>query len=369
MDHATARRRLHALRERRQVSQAELAKALAFKDRQTLSDIELGKRRLAPSELVKAAEYFQVPVDYFTDPLELGGEATFSWRKSNGDKADVDAFEQRAGRWIATFRYLSKLRGDTVNSSLTRVALTANSSYEDAIAEGEAISVALGLGAIPASSLVSAMETQLDTLVLFVDTTPGISGAACQVGPLNAIIINRREAAGRRSFDLGHELFHLLTWNEMEPPHVEEARGRTGKSFKRIETLADNFSSGLLMPASTIQAYANTHEIPRDPDAVATWVKTAARHFQVSGQALKWRMVSLGLIRKIDADRMGDHFLRSAMDETLLPRFSRRFVEILGWAIDEGHLSIRKAANVVGTTVDDLADLFSEHGLKTPFHL
>ena len=80
MDQTTIRRRLQALRERRDVSQAELSQALGFNDRQTLSDIELGKRQVAPVDLVRAAEFFGVDSDYFTDPLELAGEASFSWR-------------------------------------------------------------------------------------------------------------------------------------------------------------------------------------------------------------------------------------------------------------------------------------------------
>jgi hypothetical protein len=50
-------------------------------------------------------------------------------------------------------------------------------------------------------------------------------------------------------------------------------------------------------------------------------------------------------------------------------RFSRRFVETLGWGLSLGHISVRRAAQVIGTSVDDLADLFSEHGLKCPFDL
>ena len=369
MDHTTARRRLHALRERRRVSQVDLARALNFKDRQTLSDIELGKRAIAPSELVRAASFFQVSVDYFTDPLELAGEATFSWRKSNGHDADVASFEESAGRWIATYRHLGRLRGDTVNSSLMRVALTAKSSYEEAEAEGQAISFALELGAIPASSLVHALEERLDTLVLFVDTIPGVSGAACQLGPLNAIIINRREASGRRSFDLGHELFHLLTWSDMTPPHLEAADGKIGKSFKRIETLADNFSSGLLMPEAALKEYVASNPLSRDLDDLVSWIRLGAAHFRVSGQALKWRLVNLGLIARTTADQIADHSVRASIEETVPPRFSRKFVELLGWAIDHGHMSVRRVADVVGMTVEDLADLFSEHGLRTPFDL
>ena len=68
MDTAIIRTRLHALREQRNVTQDELAQVLGFKDRQTLSAIELGERKVSADELAHAARYFKVPVDYFADP-------------------------------------------------------------------------------------------------------------------------------------------------------------------------------------------------------------------------------------------------------------------------------------------------------------
>ena len=370
MVQATIRRRLSALRERRDVNQADLATVLGFNDRQTLSEIELGRRNVAPAELARAAEFFNVSVDYFTDPLELAGEACFSWRKSPNDKDDLESFENQAGRWIATYRHLSRLKGDSINSSLTRVGLTIKSSFEEAIDEGDAVSRALELGDIPATTLTSVLEEKLDTLVLLVDTIAGVSGAACQLGPLNTIIINRREAEGRRSFDMGHELFHLITWVEMPPPHID-GNGDSPPHQKRVEQLANSFSSGLLMPRHAVQNYVGKFPIPDSEDQYPTWIRTAASHFHVSGQALKWRLVTLNMISRAACSRIDDAALQvDPQDGMMLPaRFSNRFVSILGWGIEEGHLSVRKAADVAGVTVDDLADLFSEHGLKTPFDL
>lgn len=369
MDQATARRRLIGLRERREMTQAELSQALGFNDRQTLSYIELGKRNIAPRELVLAARFFGVSVDYFTDPFELAGEARFSWRECSNERDGLDAFEQRAGGWIATYRHLSRLRGDSVNSSAIRVALTAKSSFEEAAAEGDAVSRALELGDIPASTLADVLETTHDTLVLFVDSVPGVSGAACQLGALNTIIINRHEVEGRRSFDIGHELFHLLTWSEMPPPHIE-GKTRTSAQAKRIEQLADNFAGALLMPVNSIRSYISNNPLPAG-DALSAWLRNGATHFRVSGQALKYRLLSLGILRRPDVEWVHDHELRvSAPGQDHLPaRFSRRFVDTLGWGIEEGHVSVRKAADVVGISIDDLADLFAEHGLKVPFDL
>ena len=367
---ATIRRRLHALREQRNVSQVALSQALGFNDRQTLSDIELGKRNVAPVELVRAADFFGVETSYFTDPFELAGEARFSWRKTADDGNDLAAFEGRAGRWIAAYRHLSRLKGESVNSSLTQVDLTPKSSYEEALAEGDAVSRALELGEIPAIRLASVLEDKLDTLILNVDTVAGVSGAACQLGPLNTIIINRREAEGRRSFDMGHELFHLITWQKMPPCHIERNGAIPGR-YKRIEQLADNFSSALLMPHRAVTSWMAGLPMPAEEAGLADWLKQGASHFRVSGQAFKWRLVGLGLLKRPIADRITDAALRIGPpeDARLPSRFSRRFMETLGWGIEEGHISVRRAASVMCTTVDELAEIFSEHGLKIPFDL
>lgn len=370
MDQTMIRRRLQALRERRAVSQADLSQALGFNDRQTLSDIELGKRRVAPEDLVRAAEFFDVDTEYFTDPFELAGEASFSWRKV-ATPDGLESFEKRAGGWIATYRHLRRLKGESVNSLLARVALSSKSSFEDAASEGEAVSRSLDLGDVPAVGLAHVLEEKLDTLVLHVDTAAGVSGAACQLGPLNTIIVNRRESAGRRVFDIAHELFHLLTWRDMVPAHVEE-EGTLSKGQRRIEQFADNFAAGLLMPRHAVEGVLGEAPSASDGTAQARWIREAAVHLRVSGPAMKWRLVVLGLLKNASAQRIDDGLLRTdAADDgmALPPRFSRRFVMTLGWGIEQGHLSVRRAASVIGTDVDDLAALFTEHGLKTPFDL
>jgi transcriptional regulator with XRE-family HTH domain len=118
MDQTTIRRRLQGLRESRSLNQAKLADVLGFKDRQTLSDIELGKRNVAPDELVRAAEYFGVDSGYFTDPFELAGEAKLSWRKFLYAN-DLESFEQLAGGLIAAYHHLRRLM--SINDSSLRL--------------------------------------------------------------------------------------------------------------------------------------------------------------------------------------------------------------------------------------------------------
>jgi Zn-dependent peptidase ImmA (M78 family)/transcriptional regulator with XRE-family HTH domain len=352
------------------MTQAELAAALGFKDRQTLSQIEVGDRKLGFQEMVRAAEVFGVGIDYFTDPFELAGEGRFSWRQTNADAQALDTLEHTAGRWIAAFRYLARLRGDSIHSSLRRVALTPKSSFEDAIAEGEAIGATLDLGDIPSARLAESVQERLDTLVLYVDTVRGVSGAACQLDQLNVILINRREPVARRSYDLAHELFHLLTWHTMPPKHVESDAPPIEKDEKRVEQLAESFAAGLLMPTRTINALLGS-SAPPNGIALAGWIRGSALRLGVSGPALKWRLVNMGVIKQQQAIGLPDNFLLSISEEgnATPARYSRRFVSAIAWGIDEGHVSARRVAQLLETSVDDLRDLFTEHGLSAPFDL
>jgi hypothetical protein len=103
----------------------------------------------------------------------------------------VAEFEEKAGGWIAVCRYFRQLQNRTTNSSLTWVALTSKSSEQDAISEGEALACVWDLGKVPALQLRHVLEEQLEALVLDVDAIEQVSGAACQLGPLDAIPINR----------------------------------------------------------------------------------------------------------------------------------------------------------------------------------
>lgn len=369
MDQAMIRRRLFALRKSRKVSQAELSDVLGFNDRQTLSDIESGKRLVAFDEIDRAARHFGVSVDYFSDPLQLAGEAEFSWRKTLDDGDDVQEFESHAGSWIATFRYLRQLQGESVNSSLTQVGLNQFSSFEDAQSEGDAISRALELGEVPAVSLPQILEDRLDVLFLYVDASTGISGAASKLGPLNVIIINRREYEGRRNFDIAHELFHLITWDKMTPRRIE-GDVDVPKKYRRIEKLADNFAAGVLMPNYAVEKFVADSPVPTVEAELAPWIRSGAARFRVSGEAMKWRLKCMGYISQAAATRIEPAAVRvEAAGDSQPPLFSRRFVETIGWGLEMGHISVRRAAEVIGGTIEDLADLFSSHSLKTPFDL
>ena len=355
--------RSKALREERNLSQNSLAHLFGFKDRQTVSAIETGARRVTAAELVLAVEKLGAPLQYFTDPFRLAGEGRFSWRHTGLDAGRLMAYERNAGRWIAAFRTLAPPVGRSTPIMRRALGLTRQSRFEDAMRAGERLVAEFDLGAAPATRLREIMERELGILVLMVDAHRGISGAACRLPELVTVLIARREVAGRRHFDLAHALYHILAWDAMPPAHSEEA-GDTGGN--RVEQLANSFSSAALMPAGALERFGAWSSLAGEE--LIRRLNAAADELHVTASALKWRLVALGELKPAAARSLPDAALRKnggeAVEETPPALFSKPFMDVMALAMDRGHVSVRRMAGLLGLTVEGLAALFATHGFE-----
>ena len=355
--------RLKALRLQRGLSQDALARVFAFKDRQTISAIETGGRALSAAELVMAVNALNVSLDYFTDPFRVDGEARFSWRQSGVAAERLLAYEQTAGRWIGAYRALTAEAGGRAPLMRRTLGLTKASRFEEATEAGERFAEELDLGPVPALGLASAMETELHMLVLMVDAQEGISGAACRLPELDAVLIARHEVIGRRHFDLAHELFHILTWDAMPPEHVEDARDFGGN---RVEQLANSFAAAVLMPASALRQFDDCARLGMDE--LAARLNAVADALHVTSSALRWRLVTTRRLTKARAQAIPESVLRynghdSAPSEQP-PMFSRPFMKLLAAALERGNISVRRTASLCGLTIEELEELFAAHGVE-----
>jgi Zn-dependent peptidase ImmA (M78 family) len=253
------------------------------------------------------------------------------------------------------------------------------------MAVGERFVREFRLGDVPAERLPAVMEKELHILVLTVDATAGISGAACHLPELDAVLINRKEVESRRNFDLAHELFHVLTWETLPPEHVEESDEGAGRG--RTEQLANAFAGAVLMPQHLLGFTSVTGFGERRGDGQrygggkgggsghgfgppsVKELKTNAARLRVSAVALKWRLVALGHLTRKEALAIDDRSLRGDGKGKSPPLFSQLFMEVLALAIDEGRVSARRAADLVNLHLEDLAELFEKHGVKTPYDL
>lgn len=360
--------RMKALRQERGLSQDGMARLFGFKDRQTVSAIETGVRRVAATELLLVAEKLEVPLDYFSDPFRVDGEARFSWRQSGVGRSELAGYEKTAGTWLGGYRWLNSQIGKRSPLMRRALGLTKTSRLDEASDAGERFAKEFELGEVPAQRLATAMQDRLGVLVLIVDAYKGISGAACRLPELDAVLIARGEVAGRRNFDLAHELFHILTWDAMPPAHTEKAIDFGGS---RAEQLANSFAAALLMPMEFVESFADWKRL--EGDGLVLQLNAAADALSVTSSALRWRLVALGQMTTSTARALPDaalrHNGRGKADDVKPPLFSRSFAEVIVTAIDRGHLSVRRAAKLVGLPIDGLEELFASHGLDYALEL
>lgn len=371
MSNLTIGRRIKALRIQKSLTQSKLGEVLGLKDHQSISTIENGTRALKAAELVKLTEFFEVRLQDLTNPFLLSDRESFSWRQHMVPLETLNGFEKRAGEWIGAFQELSRMLGRRPAAIMPRLPLTHDSAFEDAVALGEDAASQLNLGPTPAFELSKVLEAELGILVLMVDAVTGVSGAACRLPKLNTILINRQESAGRRSADMAHEFFHLLTWDNMKPERIEgdhanpadAPKNRKAARNQRIEQLADNFASGLLMPSDALDRLGD----PPKAD-VAVWLDAAAAKLGVSATALKWRLVNSERAPHV-ADVSGLDLARFARERGALappPLFSQTFVDTLAAAIAAGHISAMRAATLVDLSILELAELCDAHQVDRP---
>lgn len=361
--------RVKAARESRAWTQERLTEELGLNDRQSVSDIENGKRALRPEELVRVAALLGRDLEYFIDPFALEGEAQFSWRASPTVAEETLAgFELQAGGWIGLLRWLREGEQGRANPLKQSLRLSSRSSFEDAQDRAESLVRTLELGLVPAERLSEQIEKELDIPVLFFDRPAAregesISGATCHLPELGVILVERNESEARRNYDLAHELFHALTWDAMTPGRRESNALSQRSGGKRIEHLADNFAAALLMPLASLE-----HFLSPDSSNDTRHLAEVAEKLRVSPVALAWRLYNLKRIGKETCEALKKQRQRAPF--THRPKlFSPTFAGMLHRAIDQGRLSSRKAARTLGLSLPSLAGLFAEHGLEAPFEL
>ena len=361
--------RVKHARELLDLTQEQVSVAMGFKDRQTLSDIENGKRALKADELLQLSDVLDQDVEFFIDPFSVVAEAQYSWRASASlPEEDLNRFELTANSWIGLLRWLRAQEPGEHSPLGFALRIDSGSRYEAAQQAAEQMVKQYELGVIPAKGLAEYIERQLDIPVLFVDTGPSIektaiSGAACHLPEMGVILVNRQESAARRNFDLAHELFHVLTWERMKPAHRESNSAGERERTKRVEQLADNFAAALLMPRESLDELINPARLT-DEDHLAD----VAQLLQVSVSALGWRLFSLGRIDSAVRVALAQTQRRDVQDQT--PRvFSEVFVKQLHVALDKGRLSARKAAKALGLSLHELSELFVAYTLPKPFEL
>ncbi len=350
----------------------EVSERLGFNNYQTLSSIEAAEREVKAWELAKLAEIYGRDIDYFLNLNSPQKEVRILWR-SPETSPQKTIIERQFISICQRYQNLLKLLGEP-NVSKTGLKLIidkrelltpdAFKSVEDLASKYIRI---LKLGFRPACSLPKILEEEMGIKIIFLPMNSDISGGSTIDDKFGmAILINANDAPWRRNFDLAHEFFHIITWENFTPEeiYVDEAGGKS-----KVERLADIFAASLLLPEEEIRkefedrinnksvSYLNLMEIARD--------------FDVSIEALLWRLVNLGLLKKEnireelekgiikDIDKKHRHTDWSEKDK---PYLSTKYISLAIKAFHLGKISKGKFAEYVGEKYSAVPSFLKKYG-------
>ena len=357
-------------------SQSELAQRMGVGDEASVAALERGERRVSDQEIERLPEVTGRDWNYFRDPLLLSGEERFSWRAAPGTPEQaLEKFGEKAGGLIGLLQWLYEREG-LLPAPPERPALRLErrSSCEDAWTAAEELALRLELGPVPAETLAQKVESELGVPVLLVDTETydneegrGISGAACHlrgnhVHEQDVILLNRQRPPAIRLFNLAHELFHVLTWERMEPPRREPDGFGNGseQNGKRVECLADSFAAALLLPA-----YALDESLDPARAGDLGHLREVAGKLQAAPAVFGWHLFHTGRIDAEARDQLAA-FGPQGEDQPP-PPFSPTFLRLLHQVLDDGEISARRAARATDLSLREQADMFEELGFTRPY--
>ncbi|HEX8671575.1 MAG TPA: XRE family transcriptional regulator [Longimicrobium sp.] len=349
--------RIMTLRKARRINQQTFAAALGLESRRSVAAIESGARRVTPEELVRAADLLGVELEALLDPFRLMGEGRFSFRVRAITDAELSPFEDRAGRWVATYRECVRPLAETGPSGGAKRRIFSAWGGEDVEIACRKLWMAWDLGPAPAERLGQAIEQHVGALILNVDGPEGLSSAVCYLRDYHTIFVNRSAAPERRALDIARALFRLLAWGGLPPRRIECAVAARAR-VSRGRQLADSFAAALVMPGPLMQA----RWAARLGEDLRAWMLRTSRALQVSVPVLGARLLELGLVQE---EQLGSALEHGAQQQPRVePRmlFSRMFIAPIADAVNSGRLLVGRAAGILELSPLGFAELCRAYG-------
>jgi Zn-dependent peptidase ImmA (M78 family) len=148
---------------------------------------------------------------------------------------------------------------------------------------------------------VEDIARRLGARVSFEHFGPSVSGMLYRDGANAVIGVNATHAKTRQHFTIAHEIGHLRL-HEGRPMFVDrsvridrrDANAALGVDLAEIE--ANSFAAALLMPESMIFAAVTQSSTRQATTEVEEIIRRLANRFDVSPQAMEYRLANLGLV-------------------------------------------------------------------------
>ena len=325
----------------------------------SLCEFENGKREPKFSQLSQLAEVYRRTIEFFlTDEPVV--ENMMLWREKPDTEEKRKEVETRFFQLCEQYHNLETVMGEIKGTELPKFSQGKSSEFDynkvDELAEK--VRKGFSLGDIPGASLKQILEEKFYVKIFHLD----FSGSAISIFSETfgyAILLNKTNKLWRRNFDLAHELFHLLTWNifrDSSPDNYIPSENE--------ESFANAFASKLLLPTDSAKNRINS-QINKDGKITFEKLYEIAREFDVSIEALLWRMLYLYNINKDDINR----YIKQAQNVKIFqsPRVSsepdelpERYCSLAIRALNDGKLSLTQFAKYMGISYRKAQEYLAE---------
>lgn len=263
----------------------------------TLSEFENGKREPRLGQLKQLADVYRRPISYFLDDSVPPAELVL-WRE-RPTSPTVEQVQARLVELADQYRTLEVLCGQPTNPELpySEVVLS-RFGYPAAAKLAHNVRKILGLGDRPGETLLRVLEEVCNVKIFHLDFEPSGTAACSHTERYGAaVLLNSRNVPWRRTFDLAHELFHLLTWRVFR--HDKAAT----EPSPQEEKYATCFARNLLMPEEVLREAVDRHGSGnRSIDADGLF--EVAREFDVSVEAVLRQM---GFVYDIPSEKVNEY--------------------------------------------------------------
>jgi Zn-dependent peptidase ImmA (M78 family)/transcriptional regulator with XRE-family HTH domain len=342
--------RIKFARENSGLKQSQVAEKTGI-GKSSLSEFENGKREPSVSQLQALAKIFKRSLSFFLSEEPLLASDIVLWR----EMPDSDYRFEIESRFLELCRQYHNLEVWIDEQKECKLPFasgdTSSFSYEKVKDLAVKVQKDLGLGERPAWGLLNALEENCGVKVFHMEFSNNSGFAACTVSELfgYAILINSDHARWRRNFDLAHELFHLLTWSI-----YHKGDGKKVHVAQQVEEkFAQGFAARLLMPDDSLRPVVG--RVVRNGKIRFADLFDVARQFDVSVEALIWRLVILNYVDEKTANELVDRYQKNQFESELSSRSSEpapqrpaRFESLARKALRRGEISIGRYAEYVG---------------------
>jgi Zn-dependent peptidase ImmA (M78 family)/transcriptional regulator with XRE-family HTH domain len=382
VDYEALGRRLQQAREQARMSQKEAAQHLEV-TAAALSQYESGKRKIGALALGRLARLYGVPLSSLFSERE--SEERPDWERALLGKTEGLSPEGRKGvaklvRRARQFHELHGLAGvETPKTPHHPFEPLPERNYpgEEVELFAEEARDFFDLGSAPLPEVKSFLE-QFGAFVFGIplgDADKDLSGLFFthpELGPV--VAVNSDQYYGRRPFTLGHELAHVL-FHYDRPSILCRSREKPPS-----ERFADSFSARFLVPRKALLERLRTMDVEKvqHPETIVH----LSRHFGISYLAMYHRLRAEGKIDRSAADYKDVRPLGLARqlgyapssqeygggDWPLEDQLPQRYIELTHKAWDDGAISKRRAAEVLGISHLELEDRMEEEAapLESP---